>query len=580
MRIPSPPNLVDWLAVSLRWVILLGLALSFSDQTPYYNFLVVVIISFGLWNLYLTGMAAIDRKIRGHEHLSFFIDLLVASITFYFSGAFAGNITWVGLLPLLTSVVYFPIKGILLVIVLTILIQGVLGTFYQDILTTLLMLGWILPLYLVVGLAVGYSINLLKAKVAQAQNQQEASRHTERERRRSIYQLISALNSTLNYERVLDSALDLGAHALSSSDKVEGRLVSAVMLYSKDHTNGHELRVGSARRFTSADLRIGLPGTTGLLRRVIERGEASLLPGPEKDPELGRIISLRTCQSLYCIPLRSGLETYGVMLFGHPDKNFFNTDQREVLDVIGSQAVTAIQNARLYRDLELEKERMMEIQDEARKKLARDLHDGPTQSVSALAMRANFARRLIEKDQSAAAEELFKIEELARRTTKEIRHMLFTLRPLVLESQGLIPALESMAEKMRETFNQNVLIEADPKMIPELEMGRQAVIFYIAEEAVNNARKHAQAVNIWVRLKPVKGEIVLLEIEDDGTGFDTNIIQANYEQRGSLGMINMRERTELVNGVLQIESNVGRGTRIRVWIPLTDEAAERLRRGK
>jgi len=186
---------------------------------------------------------------------------------------------------------------------------------------------------------------------------------------------------------------------------------------------------------------------------------------------------------------------------------------------------------------------------------------------------------MIERDVKAAADELFKIEDLARRTTKEIRHMLFTLRPLVLESSGLIAALESMAEKMNETFDQNVIIEADDGIMEELEMGKQGVIFYIAEEAVNNARKHAVAEHIWVRLKKVRGNVVLLELEDDGVGFDVGAVDAGYEQRGSLGMVNMRERTELVNGVLKLESKEGVGTRIRVWVPLTEDAADQLRRG-
>jgi signal transduction histidine kinase len=248
------------------------------------------------------------------------------------------------------------------------------------------------------------------------------------------------------------------------------------------------------------------------------------------------------------------------------------------LDIVGNQAMIAIQNARLYRDLELEKERMMEIQEEARKKLARDLHDGPTQSVAALAMRVNFARRLMERDEKAAADELYKVEELARRTTKEIRHMLFTLRPLVLESQGLIAALESMAEKMHETYNQTVIIDADQEIISQMEIGKQGVIFYIAEEAVNNARKHAEADHIWVRLKGAGEELAVLEIEDDGVGFDLNTVDSNYENRGSLGLVNMRERTELVNGYLKIDSLVGRGTKISVLIPLTEEAADRIRR--
>jgi signal transduction histidine kinase len=157
--------------------------------------------------------------------------------------------------------------------------------------------------------------------------------------------------------------------------------------------------------------------------------------------------------------------------------------------------------------------------------------------------------------------------------------MLFTLRPLVLESQGLIATLESMAEKMKETFNQNVIIQADPRVVDVLEASKQAVVFYIAEEAVNNARKHAHATCIWVRLKMLREGMSLLEIEDDGVGFDVNSINSSYENRGSLGMINLRERTELVNGLLRIDSAPGRGTRVQVVIPLTEEAADRIRRG-
>jgi signal transduction histidine kinase len=223
---------------------------------------------------------------------------------------------------------------------------------------------------------------------------------------------------------------------------------------------------------------------------------------------------------------------------------------------------------------------MIEIQDEARKKLARDLHDGPTQSIAAIAMRINFARRLMERNLKATADELYKIEDLARRTTKEIRHMLFTLRPLVLESQGLVVALEAMSEKMRETYNQNVLVDADPKIIPMLEMGKQTIVFYIAEEAVNNARKHAQAAHIWVRLKGLDENLAVLEVEDDGVGFNVGSVSSSYDQRGSLGMLNMRERAELVNGVIRIDSAEGKGTCIQVLIPLSEEGADRLRRGQ
>ena len=157
--------------------------------------------------------------------------------------------------------------------------------------------------------------------------------------------------------------------------------------------------------------------------------------------------------------------------------------------------------------------------------------------------------------------------------------MLFTLRPLVLESQGLIAALEAMAEKQKETYEQNVIIQAEPSIIPLIEMGKQTIIFYIAEEAVNNARKYAQAAHIWVRLKSVESEMALLEIQDDGVGFNVGAVDASYDQRGSLGMVNMRERTELVNGLFRIDSVEGKGTIIQVLIPLSEDAADRLRRG-
>ena len=103
------------------------------------------------------------------------------------------------------------------------------------------------------------------------------------------------------------------------------------------------------------------------------------------------------------------------------------------------------------RQVEREKERITEVQEEARRKMARDLHDGPTQSLAAIAMRLNYARRLLERDEPTALDELQKVEDLARSTTKELRHMLFTIRPLILESQGLVPALFQLAAKIKDT---------------------------------------------------------------------------------------------------------------------------------
>jgi signal transduction histidine kinase len=416
-----------------------------------------------------------------------------------------------------------------------------------------------------------------KSGIIDDQFNQQKTLHSDRIK--EIYKLLTTLTSTLSYQRVLDTALDLSVKAMSSPDGTVTGLVSAVLLFSREDLPEPPLYIAASRSLTRSDERSTFQAREGILKNTIDEGAALITRNISNDPELGKIYALQACKSAYCFPLRHGLDTYGVLLHSHPDPSFFTTELREILDIIGGQAMIAIENARLYHDLEQEKERMMEIQEEARKKLARDLHDGPTQSVAAIAMRINFARRLIKRDDKAAAEELYKIEDLARRTTKEIRHMLFTLRPLVLESQGLAAALDSMAEKMQETFQQKVILDINKQIEEELEMGKQGVVFAIVEEAVNNARKYAQAEHIWVSLKTLQEDIAILEIQDDGVGFDVDSIDATYENRGSLGLINMRERTELINGIITIDSVAGQGSHIKVIIPLTEDATERLHRG-
>ena len=573
----------DWLSTLIRWFILVCMAVALGANAESSFQIRLILLAAALWNFGLTILAAFGRRLVWHASVVITFDFVLAALLQFFTGTTGWVTALFGLLPVSSAAFFWGIRGAVSVSVLYVLVQGAIAFLFLTPNQIPAYLGTYLLLYLVIGSLLGYGAQRFiasstKARRNLALSQQEAER-AERERNRALYKLISALSATLNYERVLETAMDLGYSTLATINGNSETMISAVLLFAEDETKRTELHFGSARRLTRAEVRTTLPGVDGLIGRTIDEGMPQLGKGIAKDAELGRIVSLRSCQAAYCIPLRMGLDTYGVLLFAHPDEDFFSTERREILDIIGGQTVVAIQNARLYRELELEKERIMDIQEEARRKLARDLHDGPTQSVAALAMRVNFARRLIEKDSKSAAEELYKIEDLARRTTKEIRHMLFTLRPLVLESQGLVAALQSMAIKMGETYNQKVQIEAEQDIVSQLEMSRQGVIFYIAEEAVNNARKHAQAAHVWIRLKQSGEELVLLEVEDDGVGFNRQEIENDYSSRGSLGLVNMRERAELVNGVINIESAPGRGTRIRLLIPLTEEAAERIRHG-
>jgi len=568
--------MADWFAISLRWVVLVGLIVSLGIGD-----MLELSISWSLgfliiWNLVMTSFAGMNARIPYHRSISILVDLVLAGTFFWMQGGLRGPAVWAGLLPILTGSIYFELLGALIT---SLLFSGLMiftGTQVEGDLPLALMISFTLViLSLLFGFLGQRMILHMRKNRALWQDSEEKKSAMQAERMRAIYELTTTLSSTLSYKRVLESALNMSVAVLNPDldQQLNDPLVGAVMLF-----NGGKLRIGSARRFTTADMRVNFDATEGVLKKALDEGEPVFFKDVGYDPELGRVVGLRNCTSGYCFPLRSGFNVYGVLLFAHPDPEYFNPERRNLLDIIGRQAVIAIQNARLYQDLVEEKERMVEIHEEARKKLARDLHDGPTQSVAAMAMRLNIVRRMMAKNVDGAMEEIVKLEELAHRTTKEIRHMLFTLRPLILESQGLTAAVQSMSDKMMETYSQKVAINIDERVTTQLEMGKQGVIFYIIEEAVNNARKHASAPVISVGLRLVETGIALLEIADNGLGFDVKAMNEAYDKRAnsSLGMVNLRERSELVNGLLQIDSALGKGTKVQVYIPLTEDAADRL----
>jgi signal transduction histidine kinase len=360
-------------------------------------------------------------------------------------------------------------------------------------------------------------------------------------------------------EQIIDLALD--GLTDEGTEQVRAALLIPV---------GGGYGMAAGRNATAEKLVMTAPN--GLIGEALEAGQIRHSDSALHDPALEHLGLAQGSQEAVCLPLMVDGQTEGALVLAHPAKGFFNRGRLKWLDAIGTQASIALRNARIVRALEVERDRITETEEEARRKLARNLHDGPTQTIAAIAMRLNFAGRLVERDQEAAQEEIKTLEEIARQTTKEIRHMLFTLRPLVLESRGLVSALHQLGSKMYETHGQEVHVDAEPDVTDGLDMSKQAVAFFIAEEAINNAHKHAEAANIWVEIDRTEADSILLEVRDDGVGFNVGAVDANYEQRGSLGMVNMRERSELVNGVLRIESSEGEGTRIILEIPVAGAA--------
>lgn len=566
---------LEWLATSTRvfWLTALLLVAGVAGRLSVWVVLIIL-----LWIAFtITGPLAGGSKWR-IEDLNWgaaTIDVIFAILLISVSGMFSSPLWSSLLIGTVSAGLSFGLVGAMTVAAGGMIVSAFLGLILTGAgIWTLAPLGMYVGAIMMTAAVIGLIVEQLRwlTPIGDFSSGGAVDVDQLRTRLRAIFPMLAELNATLNYERVLDMALDVSASALSGYQPEEDRLVGGLLLY-----DGAELRVVSGRRLTHADSRVTIPGDQGLIGEVLSTGDPRLGRYPHRDPEIKRLVGFHPCRQVLGVPLAAGLETYGILLFGHPAVDYFNAERVEVLEAIAQQAMVALQNARLYRDLEQEKERIMEIEEEARNRLARDLHDGPTQSVAALAMRVNFARRLLERDPKAASQELFKVEDLARRTTKEIRHMLFTLRPLILESQGLVMALKQLAEKVKDTLSQDVRIDAAIDVANNLEMGKQGIVFYIAEEAISNAAKHAEAEHVWVRLRS-EGDLFVLEVEDDGVGFNVGAVDSDYAQRGSLGMVNMRERTELVNGLFHLESEEGAGTQITVIVPMTEESAERLHR--
>ena len=393
-----------------------------------------------------------------------------------------------------------------------------------------------------------------------AATERDASR-----RMAEVVRSIAALSGLSDPGAILDRALDVSARALGPPSVGE-KLVSAALL-----PGVAGLQVAAARRLSLADRRVVWTPESGILAEVIRGPARMALRHPRSADDIDRLESLRGCASALALPLAAP-QGRGALLFAHPRPGFFDPERIAVLQSVELQIEALLDTAVRCRDLLAEKKRLTDLEEEARKRMARDLHDGPTQVMASIAMRANFARRLMQRDRKAAGEELGRLEEMARQTTKDLRAMLFTLRPLILESHGLAAALAQLADKVQDTHGVNVVLEAATDVADGVDPALQGVVFYIAEEALNNARKHAAAEHIRIRLER-RGGVLVLEVRDDGVGFNVGAVDATYAQRGSLGMVNMRERAELVGGSLRVESAEGRGTAVTLTLPVRPPAA-------
>ena len=270
-----------------------------------------------------------------------------------------------------------------------------------------------------------------------------------------------------------------------------------------------------------------------------------------------------SANSLIAVPMIHQGKPIGVLeILNKRSGDRFNADDQALLLAFAAQSAVAIENARLYQQVVSERDRMLVIEEEVRRELARDLHDGPSQLLSAIIMNLRFLREVIVRKPEDAKGELNGLEQLAIQALHQVRNMLFNLRPVLLETQGLPAALRAYVDRQCESKDLQISLETDSFEL-RLQPKAEAAIFSIIQEAVGNVRKHAAAKNIWISAHQ-NGDVLTICIQDDGCGFDVQQVEAAYAQRGSLGLLNMKERAEIAQADLTIDSAPGKGTQVKL----------------
>lgn len=210
-------------------------------------------------------------------------------------------------------------------------------------------------------------------------------------------------------------------------------------------------------------------------------------------------------------------------------------------------------------------------QEEERKRIAREIHDGPAQSLANIVLRTEIAERMLIKQEFVMVqEELVDLKGQVRSGLEEIRKIIFNLRPMALDDLGIVPTLRKFTQDFEEKTKIHTVFELNGKEA-RMPSAMEAAIFRLVQEAFTNALKHASATHVSLEINYQPHQISLV-IQDNGVGFPSEFIEQDASQNAHFGLVGMRERIELIEGRMDIDSNPGSGTKIMIDIPTTAES--------
>ncbi|WP_018132149.1 sensor histidine kinase [Effusibacillus pohliae] len=215
--------------------------------------------------------------------------------------------------------------------------------------------------------------------------------------------------------------------------------------------------------------------------------------------------------------------------------------------------------------------RVIQAQEEERRRVAREIHDGPAQMMANVVLRSEIAEKMIDRDIDRVRSELAELKGMVRDCLAEVRQIIFDLRPMELDDLGLAPTLRRYLAKFQEKHG----IQTDFVLIGEerrLPAPLEVAIFRSVQEALNNIWKHAEASVATVKLETDQPHVIV-HILDNGKGFDMNQTRGKREQ-GHYGLLGIQERIQLLGGQVEFRSKVGEGTKVIITLPISNQGGK------
>ncbi len=378
--------------------------------------------------------------------------------------------------------------------------------------------------------------------------------------------IAATVSQTLNLEFILNSALD------KTLELIKAEAGGIFLLDEKSQTLSYRVYRGLSEQFIkrTANLALG----EGIAGTVAMQGKTMVVDDISKDPRVSRQLAVveEELKAFVCVPLMSKEKVVGVLNIASREPRAFSQQEVQLLTAIGHELGIAVENARLYQELQLKEEmrtellrRIISAQEDERRRLARELHDVTSQDLATLAVRLEALATAAGSRSNNMDTQLEAVKSLLAATSKEVHRLVYGLRPSLLDDLGLPAALRSCAHGSLDAAGVEVHFEVageEKRLPPQVEIA----LFRIAQEAITNIARHARAESAYISLE-FKEKSVFIQVEDDGIGFDLSQVCGSAGTGKGMGLLSMKERAELLGGTLTIDTKLGGGTRVAAEVP-------------